>query len=201
MIRHVIGALADSSAQGLLEGLRTPVHVLHRAHEFIPVAEARNLAEHIAGAQLEILPGIDHQPWLLQAHARRAGAHVRCSTTFRSWRNGVVTLGDSMVRTRLLVGADGRRSVVARAFAAQYADVRPGRSCAWYAYWDRSQLTELRAELRHGVFAGAFPTHRAQVLAFVQLPVTAWRPGQGEQDRHITGGAIMTTRPARQPAP
>ncbi len=25
-------------------------------------------------------------------------------------------------------------------------------------------------------------THRAQVLAFVQLPVTAWRPGQGEQD-------------------
>ena len=72
--------------------------------------------------------------------------------------------------------------VVARAFAAQYADVRPGRSCAWYAYWDRSPLTELRAELKHGVFAGAFPTHRAQVLAFVQLPVTAWRPGQGEQD-------------------
>ena len=63
MIRHVIGALADSSAQGLLEGLRTPVLVLHRAHEFIPVAEARNLAEHIPGAQLEILPGIDHQPW------------------------------------------------------------------------------------------------------------------------------------------
>ena len=119
---------------------------------------------------------------LLQAHARRAGAHVRCSTTFRSWRNGVITLGDSMVRTRLLVGADGRRSAVARAFAAHYADVRPGRSCAWYVYWDRSPLTELRAELRHGVFAGAFPTHRAQVLAFVQLPVTAWRPGRGEQD-------------------
>ncbi len=66
--------------------------------------------------------------------------------------------------------------------AAPYADVRPGRSCAWYAYWDHSPLTEARAELRHGIFAGAFPTHSAQVLAFVQLPVTAWRPGHGEQD-------------------
>ena len=63
MIRHVIGALADSSAEGLLEHLRIPTLVLHRAHEFIPVTEARNLAEHIPGAQLEILPGIDHQPW------------------------------------------------------------------------------------------------------------------------------------------
>lgn len=69
MIRHVIGALADSNAQGLLEQLRVPVLVLHREHEFIPVAEARNLSEHIPGAQLEILPGIDHQPWAGDADA------------------------------------------------------------------------------------------------------------------------------------
>jgi flavin-dependent dehydrogenase len=119
---------------------------------------------------------------LLQEHARRAGASVRCSTAFRSWRNGIVTLGDSDVRTRLLIGADGRRSAVARALAAPYAAARPGRTCAWYAYWDRSPLTDLRAELGHGVFAGAFPTHHAQVLAFVQLPVTAWRPGHAEAD-------------------
>jgi flavin-dependent dehydrogenase len=134
------------------------------------------------GAPSPIAPRRTILDRLLQEHARRAGARVRCSTTFRSWRDGVVTLGDSMVRTRLLVGADGRRSAVARAFAAPYTDVRPGRSCAWYAYWDRSPLTELRAELRRGVFAGAFPTHDAQVLAFVQLPVTAWRPGRGEED-------------------
>jgi 2-polyprenyl-6-methoxyphenol hydroxylase-like FAD-dependent oxidoreductase len=119
---------------------------------------------------------------LLQEHARRAGARVRCSTTFRTWRNGVVTLGDSTVRTRLLIGADGRRSAVSRALAVPYATMRPGRSCGWYGYWDHWPVTELRAELRPGVFAGAFPTHRAQVLAFVQLPVAAWRPGRGEQD-------------------
>lgn len=123
---------------------------------------------------------------LLQEHARRAGARVRCSTTFRSWRNGVVTVGDSTVRARLLIGADGRRSAVARAVAAPDANVRPGRTCAWYAYWDHWPLTELRAELGHGVFAGAFPTHSAQVLAFVQLPVAAWRPGHGEE--HLRAG-------------
>lgn len=63
MIRHVIGALSDSSAAGLLGQLRTPSLVLHRADEFIPVAEAHQLAALIPGAQLEILPGADHQPW------------------------------------------------------------------------------------------------------------------------------------------
>ncbi|HXJ28291.1 MAG TPA: LuxR C-terminal-related transcriptional regulator, partial [Streptosporangiaceae bacterium] len=60
---HVIGALSDSSAAGLLGQLRTPSLVLHRADEFIPVAEAHQLAALIPGAQLEILPGADHQPW------------------------------------------------------------------------------------------------------------------------------------------
>jgi flavin-dependent dehydrogenase len=119
---------------------------------------------------------------LLQDHARQAGARVCCSTSFRGWRGGVVSVAGSAVRTRLLIGADGRRSAVARAVAAKYAYWRTGRTCGWYAYWDRSPLTELRAELRPGVFAGAFPTHAGQVLAFVQLPVTAWRPGRGEED-------------------
>jgi 2-polyprenyl-6-methoxyphenol hydroxylase-like FAD-dependent oxidoreductase len=88
---------------------------------------------------------------LLQEHARRAGARVRCSTGFRGWRNGVVTLGNSSVRTRLLIGADGRRSAVARAVAAPHASLRPGRSCAWYGYWDRSPLTEIRTELSRRV--------------------------------------------------
>jgi hypothetical protein len=39
MIRHVIGALSDSSAGDLLGELRTPTLVLHRA-EIHPAAEA-----------------------------------------------------------------------------------------------------------------------------------------------------------------
>jgi len=44
------------------------------------------------------------------------------------------------VRARLLIGADGRHSAVARAVGAAYLDKRPGRSSAWYAYWDGSPL-------------------------------------------------------------
>jgi flavin-dependent dehydrogenase len=122
---------------------------------------------------------------LLQQHACDAGAHVRHRSTFRGWRAGAVSLdGGRQVRTRLLIGADGRRSAVASAVGAPYTDRRPGRSCAWYGYWDGAALTGLRAELRPGVFAGAFPTHGEQVLAFVQLPVTGWRHDHGEQDYH-----------------
>jgi 2-polyprenyl-6-methoxyphenol hydroxylase-like FAD-dependent oxidoreductase len=84
------------------------------------VIAGRHLARTVCppGIQPPIAPRRTILDRLLQEHARRAGARVRCSTTFRSWRNGVVTLGDSTVRTRLLIGADGRRSTVARACAA-----------------------------------------------------------------------------------
>lgn len=124
---------------------------------------------------------------LLQDHARRAGAQVRYATSFRALDrdrsgNSVVTVDSEPVRTRLLVGADGRRSTVARAAAACYTDLRPSRSCAWFGYWDNTQLTGLRAELGTGVFAGSFPTHAGKILAFVQLPTTGWRPRHGEHD-------------------
>ena len=63
MVRHVVAAVATTHAHGLLEQVRTPTLVLHRADEFVPVTEARFLAEHIPDAELCILPGIDHQPW------------------------------------------------------------------------------------------------------------------------------------------
>ena len=115
-----------------------------------------------------------------------AGGHsqIRVVRIMAGW----ASLTDAEARVAVLA-ADGysnpaiaRELFLSRVTAAPYTDVRPGRSCAWYAYWDHSPLTELWAELRHGIFAGAFPTHSAQVLAFVQLPVTAWRPGRGEQD-------------------
>jgi DNA-binding CsgD family transcriptional regulator len=63
MVRHVVAAVATTHAHGLLEQVRTPTLVLHRAEEFVPVTEARFLANHIPDAELCILPGIDHQPW------------------------------------------------------------------------------------------------------------------------------------------
>jgi pimeloyl-ACP methyl ester carboxylesterase/DNA-binding CsgD family transcriptional regulator len=69
MVRHVVAAVVTTHAHGMLEQVHTPTLVLHRAEEFVPVTEARFLAEHIPGAELCILPGIDHQPWAGDADA------------------------------------------------------------------------------------------------------------------------------------
>ena len=45
-----------------LGAISAPTLVLHRAGDFVPIAGARYLAEHIPGARLIELPGVDHAP-------------------------------------------------------------------------------------------------------------------------------------------
>jgi DNA-binding CsgD family transcriptional regulator/pimeloyl-ACP methyl ester carboxylesterase len=63
MVRHVMGATALADAQQALRQVTVPTLVLHRDHEFVPVEEARSLADGIDGAELVIVPGTDHHPW------------------------------------------------------------------------------------------------------------------------------------------
>jgi flavin-dependent dehydrogenase len=123
---------------------------------------------------------------ILQEHARRAGAEIRFATSFQDWEDGIVVIDRQFVRTRLLIGADGRGSRVARAVGSSFSVHRPGRSGAWYGFWDNCPLEGLRAELGNGIFAGAFPTNDHQVIAFVQIPVAQWRAEQRGRD-YLTG--------------
>src|SRR5690349_13881778 len=82
--------------------------------------------------------------------ARAAGADVRerCTLEEVVLAGGRVTgvrvreRGGASVleRARLVVGADGRHSAVARAVGAGEYDARPARSCAFYAYWSGMPL-------------------------------------------------------------
>jgi flavin-dependent dehydrogenase len=119
---------------------------------------------------------------IMQEHARRAGAEIRFATSFRDWEDGIVVIDQGRVRTRLLIGADGRGSRVARAVGSSFSVHRPGRSGAWYGFWEDCPLGGLRAELDNGIFAGAFPTNDHQVIAFVQIPVAQWRADQRVRD-------------------
>jgi flavin-dependent dehydrogenase len=76
---------------------------------------------------------------LLEA-AAAAGAEVR--TQFGAgelvFEDGVVTgirRGSTVEKARIVVGADGRNSFVARAVAAPAYEDRPGLTCAYYSYW------------------------------------------------------------------
>jgi flavin-dependent dehydrogenase len=119
---------------------------------------------------------------VLQEHARGTGAQIRFATSFRAWDSGIAVLDRYRVRARLLIGADGRGSRVARITGSPFRVYRPGRSGAWYGFWDGCPLEGLHAELADGIFAGVFPTNDRQVIAFVQVPVMQWRAQQRGRD-------------------
>jgi class 3 adenylate cyclase len=63
MARTLFDMNIETDVRDLLPSLRVPTLVLHRAEEIVPVECARYLAEHIPGARLVVLPGMDHIPF------------------------------------------------------------------------------------------------------------------------------------------
>ncbi|MDB5987383.1 MAG: alpha/beta fold hydrolase [Nevskia sp.] len=61
LARQTLAILASGSRLGLLAAIRAPTLIIHGAADrLLPVAAAYELAEHIAGARLEIIPGMGH---------------------------------------------------------------------------------------------------------------------------------------------
>jgi pimeloyl-ACP methyl ester carboxylesterase/class 3 adenylate cyclase len=63
MTRTLLDMVVETDVRDVLPSVRVPTLVLHREEEFVPVASARYLAEHIPGARLVVLPGADHIPF------------------------------------------------------------------------------------------------------------------------------------------
>ena len=63
------------------------------------------------------------------------------------------------IPARLVVGADGKRSRVARAVGAQPYDTRPAASCMYYGYWSGFDTATTRLFVRDGLFGVAVPTN------------------------------------------
>jgi flavin-dependent dehydrogenase len=77
---------------------------------------------------------------LLVDAAAEAGAEVRTGFPVDELvcEDGAVVgirSGDGVERARIVVGADGRNSFVARSVSATSYDERPGLACAYYTYW------------------------------------------------------------------
>ncbi|MEU2122585.1 NAD(P)/FAD-dependent oxidoreductase [Nocardia niwae] len=95
--------------------------------------------------------------------------------------------GAHEVRARLVVGADGRRSTVARLVGA----IRPrlsapsGRDC-YFAYWHdgAADRRHIAAQWRSGPDLGtAFPCDDGLLLSLVQPPAHPGEPGAGRAER------------------
>lgn len=175
------------------------------------------------GAGLEVrgdfrpVDGIDHalcvrRPGLdaaLVDAAREAGAEVREGARVAALLHddrgrvaGVRWSGSDGVardlRALLVVGADGRRSLVARAVGAElpYRSSASGRAC-YFGYWEDPDESwrEIAAQWREGPDLGtAFPCDDGLVLALVQPPV-----GRREAFREDLEGAYRATIAAIPP--
>ncbi|MCA9829279.1 MAG: NAD(P)/FAD-dependent oxidoreductase [Dehalococcoidia bacterium] len=148
---------------------------------------------HVAGEAFDI-PGEALCPRrttldkILVDAARDAGAEVRehCSVT------GITRDGEGMVTgitfqsegqtgaesARIVIGADGRNSFVARAVDAEVYGEKDSLACAYYSYFTGFPVDRNDLHFADGVAALAFPTDHGQSLLAVMQPSAAfeaWR--------------------------
>lgn len=62
-------------------------------------------------------------------------------------------------RARVVVGADGVHSMLARATGAAEYNARPAMTCLYYSYWTGVEAAEVHFIVRSGSAVGAFPTN------------------------------------------
>jgi flavin-dependent dehydrogenase len=116
---------------------------------------------------------------LLQDAARVAGARIHTGTTvtdvLRDANDRAIGVagrdaqGPVEVRARVVVGADGLKSRVARAVAAPLTEQRPSISALHYRYVHGDWPTMEYHLSDHG-FAGVFPTHGGDACIWVSTP-------------------------------
>jgi flavin-dependent dehydrogenase len=131
-------------------------HVLApRRHEL-----DRILADAAVEAGARILDRTTVRDVVLDAHGRATG--VRAVTADGSLLD---------VRARLVIGADGVRSKVARQVAAPLVERhQPGGVCL-YTYVGDVAWHGFELHLRERRFSGVFPTHGAEAAVFLMLPI------------------------------
>jgi 2-polyprenyl-6-methoxyphenol hydroxylase-like FAD-dependent oxidoreductase len=90
-------------------------------------------------------------------------------------------------RARIVIGADGKHSLVARAMgAASYNEV-PSLSCYYYSYWSGVPVHGMEAYPREGRAFGAFPTNDGLTCVFVAWPHAEFHRFRADVERNFMG--------------
>lgn len=73
-------------------------------------------------------------------------------------------------QARLVIGADGMRSLVARSVQAPTSHAKPALTCAYYGYWSGASLEGAEIYLRPGRMFITFPTNEYLTSIYVAWP-------------------------------
>jgi 2-polyprenyl-6-methoxyphenol hydroxylase-like FAD-dependent oxidoreductase len=117
---------------------------------------------------------------LLVDAAREAGAEVREGFAVDEllFDGALVTgvrSGSLREHARVVIGADGRHSLVAKAVGAAAYRATPPRSIAYYAYWAGVPLRGGEIYSREGRMIGAWPTDDGLTMTYVAAPADEFR--------------------------
>lgn len=91
-------------------------------------------------------------------------------------------------RARLVVGADGRNSLLAHYVNAPRYHDRPTLTCAYYSYWSGVALASPALYMRDGVAAVAFPTNHALTCVVVIRPFSDFEACRRNSDAMFMAG-------------
>ena len=143
----------------------------------------RGRPETVEGTSVMYCPRRTVLDALLVDAARRAGAEIRERTVMRGLLReedrvaGVRLAGPDGVReerARLVVGADGLTSGVARAVGAEVEREHPSLTCGFYAYWAGVPTDGVEFYLSAGCDVLAFPTHDGLTCLWVGRSNGEW---------------------------
>ena len=113
---------------------------------------------------------------LLLEAAAEAGAEVRTrfpvdELVYEDDTVVGIKSGGAVERARIVIGADGRNSFVARAVQAPEYDARPGLACAYYTYWGGIDGGDVELYPREGLMVmGGAATHDDLKIVIVFWP-------------------------------
>jgi flavin-dependent dehydrogenase len=87
-------------------------------------------------------------------------------------------------QARVVIGADGRNSLVAKAVGAPEYNVRPALTCGYYAYWSASSHTPAIHPLPRRVVI-SFPTNDGLTVTYFALPCEDFQEVRSDFDRFM----------------
>ncbi len=130
--------------------------------------------------------------------ARAAGAEVQEGFTVDglTFDDGVVTGirgrsagGEAVTESaRMVVGADGKHSLVAREVQAGTTREEATRSFMYYTYWDDVPTDRGEMHARPGLAAGAWPTNDGLLLTVVAGPVAGFAAFRSDIEGNVLRG-------------
>jgi 2-polyprenyl-6-methoxyphenol hydroxylase-like FAD-dependent oxidoreductase len=176
------GGVVQLARWGLLDDVvASCAPPIRAASFFTPQGRIDRELKDTAGVDFVIAPRRHVLDDILLRAAEDAGATVRTGVsvvdtlTDRRGRVTGVSLRDrddraSALSARLVVGADGVRSRIARLVGAKVLDQRPSAASTSYTYVAGLGADRFEFHLGPGSFAGVFPTHDAEANVWVCLP-------------------------------